>query len=516
MVSAQYTGNFQTNVISGIVSNWEGNYLIGSNTFADVLLIQNGGLLSSGFSQLGCAVSSNNTVLVVESGVWQSDTLSVGDQASGNSLVVGGGSVLASGLSVGFNGATCDNVVELDSGIMFVTNATGGAVLEVRSGQLVLNGGVLQVDKLVMTNACGLFIHNGGTLIVGSLVLDPNLSAVGDGIPNGWKQRYGFDPFNPTVANTDSDGAGFSNLQQFEAGTDPTNAASAMRILGLTMQGGDVLISWQAGGGRTNVLQAASSLLGVYFNISPIIVTPNEGDVVTNYLETGAATNATSRVYRAAVSSSLVEGTTAPMLAITSPADESEITNSTVTVAGTAASAIGVMGVEVQGVAATGANGYSTWGAVVTGLVPGTNTLTVLAGDNAAPSNMATNYVHVISAVGIFDSTGDGLPDGWKLQHFGCVTCPQTAPTADAVLVGIDNLQAYLDGIDPTDSDSVQRITDTVTVGDDIDVYFTSVSGVYYALERFDPVSGVWTERRGQHPRQRRHPMGQGHRRGNR
>jgi hypothetical protein len=152
------------------------------------------------------------------------------------------------------------------------------------------------------------------------------------------------------------------------------------------------------------------------------------------------------------------------------------------------------MGVEVQGVAATGANGYSNWAAVVTGLVPGTNTLTVLAGDNAAPSNMATNYVHVISAVGTFDSTGDGLPDAWKIQYFGCVTCPQAAPTADAVLVGIDNLQAYLDGIDPTDSNSVQRITDTVTVGDPVDVYFTSVSGVYYTLERFDAVSGVWTD----------------------
>jgi hypothetical protein len=211
VVSAQYTENWQTNVISGVVSNWSGKYLVGSNTFADVLLIQNGGVLSSGSSRLGCAASSSNSARVVASGIWQSDALSVGDQSPGNSLVVDGGSVSAAGLVVGFDPAMCDSLVELDSGSVVVTNATADAVLEVRSGQLVLNGGVLQADKLVMTNACGLFIHNGGTLIVGSLVLDPNLSAVGDGIPNGWKQRYGFDPFNPAVANTDSTGAGFSN-----------------------------------------------------------------------------------------------------------------------------------------------------------------------------------------------------------------------------------------------------------------------------------------------------------------
>jgi|GEM_PF-2501692 len=493
LVNAQYTDNFQTNVISGVVSNWAGDYLVGSNTFADVLLIQNGGVLSSGFGQLGYEVSSNNSVRVVDSGVWQSGTLYVGDQSSGNSLVVAGGSILATDLTVGFDSATCDNLVQLDSGSVVVTNATADAVLEVRSGELILNGGVLQADKLVMTNACGRFIRNGGTLIVGSLVLDPNQSAVGDGIPNGWKQQYGLGPFDPAVANADPDGDGFTNLQEYQAGTDPTNSISALRILGIRIQGSDVLVTWRAGGGRTNVLQAASSTLSVFFNISPNIVIPNVGDVVTNYLDKGAATSTTCRFYRVATRDSSVEGTTAPMLTITSPANDSYITNSTLAVAGTSANHSGVSAVEVNGFAASSANGYSNWVAVVTGLAPGTNTLTVLASDNAAPANIATNTIRVIYAAGDFDGNGDGLPDAWQIQYFGSVNALNALPTADPDGDGISSLQEYYDGTDPTDSNSVLRITAIIPVGEDIHVYFTSVSGKYYSLERFDSISGVWT-----------------------
>jgi hypothetical protein len=47
---AQYTDNFQTNIISGITSNWVGAYLIGNITYGDVLLIENGGVLSNRIS----------------------------------------------------------------------------------------------------------------------------------------------------------------------------------------------------------------------------------------------------------------------------------------------------------------------------------------------------------------------------------------------------------------------------------------------------------------------------------
>lgn len=294
-------------------------------------------------------------------------------------------------------------------------------------------------------------------------------------------------------ANVDSDGDGFTDLQELQAGTDPSNSVSALRILGGTIQGSDVLITWRAGGGRTNVLQAARSLLGVYFNISPNIVIPDVGDVVTNCLDKGAAINTIGRVYRVATRSTSVEGTTAPMLTITSPANDSYIIESAFAVAGTSAHASGVSGVDVYGFAASSANGYSNWVAVVTGLAVGTNTLTVLAGDNAAPANIATNSIRVIYAAGGFDGNGDELPDGWQIQYFGSVNALNAAPTADPDGDGISNLQEYYDGTDPNDSTSALRITAIVPVGADIHVYFTSVSGKYYSLERFDSLNGVWT-----------------------
>ena len=291
----------------------------------------------------------------------------------------------------------------------------------------------------------------------------------------------------------DSDGDGFTNLQEFQAGTDPTNSVSALRMVGLTIQGSDVRITWRAGGGRTNVLQAARSPWGVYFNISPNIAIPDVGDVVTNYLDKGAATNTISRFYRVAARSTSGEGATAPTLAITSPANDSYVINSTFAVTGTCADASGVSGVDVHGFAAASADGYSNWVAMVTGLAVGTNTLTVLAGDDAAPAHIATNAIRVIYAAGDFDGNGDGLPDAWQIQYFGSVNALNALPAADPDGDGVSNLQEFHDGTDPTNSADALRITALVPAGDDSQVYFTSVSGKYYSLERFDSVSGTWT-----------------------
>src|SRR5437867_3564780 len=69
---AQFTADFQTNTIDGVVNNWSGDYNIG-NTFADALLIQNGGeLVATGRGILGpSANSSNNLAVVSDTGsVW--------------------------------------------------------------------------------------------------------------------------------------------------------------------------------------------------------------------------------------------------------------------------------------------------------------------------------------------------------------------------------------------------------------------------------------------------------------
>lgn len=47
------------------------------------------------------------------------------------------------------------------------------------------------------------------------------LDADGDGIPDEWEKRFGFNPNNAADAAQDADGDGFTNLEEFKAGTDP-------------------------------------------------------------------------------------------------------------------------------------------------------------------------------------------------------------------------------------------------------------------------------------------------------
>ena len=99
-------------------------------------------------------------------------------------------------------------------------------------------------------------------------------------------------------ASADNDGDGLSNLREYFAGTDPTNSASAFRILGVVATNDDVLVTWATAGGRTNIVQSATHLAGSYTNVSPNIVIPGSGDATTNYLGAGATTNGPTRFYR--------------------------------------------------------------------------------------------------------------------------------------------------------------------------------------------------------------------------
>jgi hypothetical protein len=229
---------------------------------------------------------------------------------------VAGGTVLAASLVIGLDAATCDNFVELQSGSVFVTNATSDATLELRYGTFILNGGLLKVDRLVMTNACGLFVRNGGTLTIGTLVLRPDLDADGDGIPNIWEQTYGLDPLNAVDANQDSgkgqsnlqvfqmtanldeDGDGFTHLQELIAGTDPYDSSSYPHIAVVTQQGDDIEIDWAAVGGHNYVVQTSATMDAGFTDESPVIAVPGVEPTTTNYLDLGAATNTTSLFYR--------------------------------------------------------------------------------------------------------------------------------------------------------------------------------------------------------------------------
>src|SRR5208283_1427668 len=74
--AAQYTSNYQTNVISRLTNYWAGDYVVGSNTLADALLIRNAGVLTNANGYVGYlpASSSNYVMVTGTNSVWNSAT----------------------------------------------------------------------------------------------------------------------------------------------------------------------------------------------------------------------------------------------------------------------------------------------------------------------------------------------------------------------------------------------------------------------------------------------------------
>jgi T5SS/PEP-CTERM-associated repeat protein len=290
----------QTNVISGLVSNWAGNgtYVVGSNTFLNALLIINGGVLSNGYGEIGFVFggsnnvaivsgpgsvwsnqldlhvgrlgagnqlvisnggavyngnygilgfsdpssnntatvtgtgsvwsngnnlyigyigagntlivsnggavfnndgligslnpSSNNSVRVVDNATWRNNgALEVGILTSSNTLTIAGGSVTASNAFIGvvdnILGTASNNVIRVDSGSLFVTNAlgTGSLVVSLAGGKasLILNGGSVTADSLIATNGVNSVVAlNGGSLHVKGTAVDDGIVTLNTGV----------------------------------------------------------------------------------------------------------------------------------------------------------------------------------------------------------------------------------------------------------------------------------------------------------------------------------------------
>jgi hypothetical protein len=66
--SAQYTADYQTNIVSGVTSNWSGNYSVGYTNNADVLVIESGGVLSNEDGYVGGPEFTTNHVLILGGG----------------------------------------------------------------------------------------------------------------------------------------------------------------------------------------------------------------------------------------------------------------------------------------------------------------------------------------------------------------------------------------------------------------------------------------------------------------
>jgi hypothetical protein len=145
---------------------------------------------------------------------------------------------------------------------------------------------------------CGLFVHNGGTLLYSNSLLASNLDADGDGMLNGWEQAYGLDALNAGDASADNDGDGLSNLQEFLAGTNPTNSVSSFRITSVVAEGNNLRVTWLVSTGKTYRVQQTADITTNFNDLATVSVLATPFITQTNYLDVGAATNAAPRFYK--------------------------------------------------------------------------------------------------------------------------------------------------------------------------------------------------------------------------
>ncbi len=154
--SGVWTINGGTNTCTGVTIanggtgtlNMNGGFLYVTNSGAALVLSDNTGGVTGIVNITNGEVHTYNTF----DGFWNPGVinLSGGLMTAVNSFIIG--------VSNGSSGSTV-----ISGGTLAVTNATHNAFLDVRRGSLTLNGGLLQVDDLILTNG-GSFTNLSGTL----------------------------------------------------------------------------------------------------------------------------------------------------------------------------------------------------------------------------------------------------------------------------------------------------------------------------------------------------------------
>jgi len=224
-------------------------------TATGVVWVTGGQLSIPGTLSVGDSAAGRMTIT---SGVVQAANLYIASHANvvtGSLDIAGGITTVTNGILMGDCPSGGAGNLTIRNGLLTVTNADHTAVLEVRHGTLTVAGGTLIADKLILTNPCADFVHSGGIVNVRTLIFDTD----NDGLPNDWELAHGMNPF-ANDAQTDTDGDGFTALQEYVAGTDPFKAQSALRISNVGTSGTDMLISFSTVTGKCYLVQRCDDL----------------------------------------------------------------------------------------------------------------------------------------------------------------------------------------------------------------------------------------------------------------
>jgi hypothetical protein len=107
-------------------------------------------------------------------------------------------------------------------------------------------------------------------------------------ISYSWLQQYGLSTSGDADFE-DPDGDGMNNWQEWVADTNPTNAASALRMVGASPTNGEVVVTWQSVSTRNYSVERASQLLSSGKSFSTLATNVPGVNGYTSYTDTNAA-----------------------------------------------------------------------------------------------------------------------------------------------------------------------------------------------------------------------------------
>ncbi|HKW29976.1 MAG TPA: PA domain-containing protein, partial [Verrucomicrobiae bacterium] len=154
---------------------------------------------------------------------------------------------------------------------------------------------VTQRVQRVLTNADAItdlqgLVYNGRRLNLQRMVDTDN-----NGLPDWWELQY-FGQLTGTDPSADPDHDGMNNLAEWIAGTNPTNAASVLRLtLVSATNANNVLVSWSSVAGKNYWLERSTNLLTGFNSVVSSNITAT---APTNTLTDTAILPGNTRFYR--------------------------------------------------------------------------------------------------------------------------------------------------------------------------------------------------------------------------
>ena len=173
---------------------------------------------------------------------------------------------------------------------LFVDYAAGN--LRLQSNSPCINAG-LSAATPGSTDLDGFPRISGGTVDIGAYEFQNPAST----LSYAWLQQYGL-PMDGSADLADTDGDGMNNWQEWRAGTDPTNAVSALRVMSVTNAPTGLAVTWQSVSTRSYWVERSTNLAAPSFTTVTNNLPGQPGS--TTFVDLGA-TSAGPYFYRVGV-----------------------------------------------------------------------------------------------------------------------------------------------------------------------------------------------------------------------